>query len=225
MTSADDAPLTGTHAGLGTVCVRPYGHDHLLIDVAGPSEVSALRVALERDHPNLRARPGWSSVLVRSDSPGRLLTLVLDLDVDLTDAPPPPAASPPRVNDVVYDGPDLDLVASLTGLTPQEVITAHSAGRYRVVFLGFTRAFAYLDGLDPRLSVVPRLDTPRVRVPAGSVGIAAGQTGIYPMASPGGWHILGHTDTVLFDPTRVPPSLLAPGDPVRFRNVHEEPTA
>jgi len=224
MTSTNDAPLTGTHTSLGPVCVRPYGHDHLLIDVGGPPAVAALRVALERDHPDLRARPGWSSVLVRSDNPGRLLTLALNLDIDLTDASPPPAVSPPRVIDVVYDGPDLGLVASLTGLTPHEVITAHSACLYRVVFLGFTRAFAYLDGLDPRLSMVPRLDTPRVRVPAGSVGIAAGQTGIYPMASPGGWHLLGHTDAVLFDAARVPPSLLAPGDLVNFRSVREAVT-
>jgi len=203
------------------VCVRPYGRDYLLIDVAGPTAVSALRAALEHHHPNLRARPGWSSVLVRFDSASRLLELVLTLDVDLTDPSLLLPNSPPRVIDVVYDGPDLDLVASLTGLTKEEVVTAHSTSLYRVVFLGFTRAFAYLDGLDSRLSVVPRLDTPRVRVPAGSVGIAAGQTGIYPMASPGGWHILGHTNAVLFDPARVPPSLLSPGDLVRCRSVHE----
>lgn len=112
---------------------------------------------------------------------------------------------------VTYDGDDLDHVASTVGLSRDEVVARHTSVPYTVVCLGFSRAFPYLSGLDPILWL-PRRDTPRVRVPAGSVAIAAEQTGIYPQASPGGWHLLGHTDVVLFDEQRNPPSLVQPGD-------------
>jgi UPF0271 protein len=101
---------------------------------------------------------------------------------------------------VRYDGPDLDDVARATNLTTAEVTTLH-AREYRVELVGFMPGFAYMGPLDPRL-VVPRRATPRVRVPALSVGIAAGRTGIYPFASPGGWHLVGTAvDFVPFDPT------------------------
>ncbi len=116
---------------------------------------------------------------------------------------------------VVYDGDDLDDVATATGISREEVVARHVAASYTVVCLGFSRAFPYLAGLDPSLWL-PRRDTPRTRVPAGSVAIAVEQTGIYPQASPGGWHLLGHTDDRLFDEGRDPPSLLQPGDHVRF---------
>ena len=90
---------------------------------------------------------------------------------------------------------------------------------YRVYFLGFTAGFPYLGGLDERLAKVPRLPTPRQLVSSGSVGVAAGQTGVYTRDTPGGWHLLGRTDAVLFDPAREPPSLLKPGDAVRFSAV------
>jgi len=113
------------------------------------------------------------------------------------------------------DGPDLGLVARHAGMTEAEVIRRHCAGIYRVTMIGFTPGFPYLSGLDPALAT-PRLDTPRPRVPAGSVGIGGEQTGVYPMESPGGWRLIGRTAARLFDPHRIPVSLLSPGDGVRF---------
>ncbi|GAB7129255.1 5-oxoprolinase subunit PxpB [Silvimonas sp. JCM 19000] len=112
-------------------------------------------------------------------------------------------------------GPDLAAVAEFSGLTPQQVIELHAAQDYAVYCIGFLPGFPYLGGLDERL-IIPRRARPRQKVPAGSVGIGGMQTGIYPCASPGGWHLIGRTDTRLFDVTQMPPALLAPGDTLRF---------
>ncbi|GAB3353167.1 5-oxoprolinase subunit PxpB [Lysobacter tyrosinilyticus] len=112
-------------------------------------------------------------------------------------------------------GPDLDSAAAELGLTPQQLAQRHAAGEYVVAMIGFAPGFPYLQGLDPALAL-PRLATPRTSVPAGSVGIGGAQTGIYPRESPGGWRLLGRTPLTLFDPSREPPTLLAPGDRVRF---------
>jgi len=112
-------------------------------------------------------------------------------------------------------GPDLTALATHAGLGEDDVIARHCAVEYRVAMLGFSPGFPYLLGLDPLLAM-PRLDTPRTRVPAGSVGIGGAQTGLYPQAGPGGWRIIGRTTLALFDPLRDPPALLAPGDRVRF---------
>lgn len=119
---------------------------------------------------------------------------------------------------VIYGGqygPDLAIVVEHCQLTPEQVVTYHSNAQYLVYFLGFQPGFAYLGGLDPRLAT-PRRSDPRLRVPAGSVGIGGNQTGIYPAVSPGGWQLIGRTKQSLFDPCRTPPSLLQPGDLVRF---------
>lgn len=116
---------------------------------------------------------------------------------------------------VRYDGPDLEEVAQLTGLTSDEVIAAHTGTAWRVGFGGFAPGFAYLVGGDPRL-VVARRAEPRTRVPAGSVGLAGEFSGIYPRESPGGWQLIGSTDVVLWDADRQPPALLIPGTTVRF---------
>lgn len=112
-------------------------------------------------------------------------------------------------------GPDLAEVARHTGLSEAGVIAAHSAASYVVFFLGFQPGFAYMGGL-PEALATPRRAEPRLSVPAGSVGIGGAQTGIYPAASPGGWQLIGHSDAILFDPQRAQPSLLLPGDNVRF---------
>jgi KipI family sensor histidine kinase inhibitor len=135
----------------------------------------------------------------------------------LRDAPAPPApqAAPLHEIAVRYDGPDLAEVARRTGLTPEEVVRRHTAATYTVYLLGFVPGFAYLGDLDASL-VLPRRADPRPRVPAGAVAIAGRQTAVYPLPTPGGWHLIGQSDAPLFDATRTPPSLLAPGDRVRF---------
>ena len=126
----------------------------------------------------------------------------------------------PRVIEipVVYGGefgPDIEFVAEHNGLSVEEVIGLHADATYTVYMLGFTPGFAYLGGM-PAVIAAPRLETPRTLVPDGSVGIAGEQTGIYPIASPGGWRLIGRTPLKLFDPERDPPTLLKAGDTVRF---------
>jgi inhibitor of KinA len=116
---------------------------------------------------------------------------------------------------VTYDGADLAQVSATTGLSVDEVIARHSGRRYTVDLLGFVPGFAYLSELDPALQL-PRRPQPRPRVPAGSVAIAGAQTAVYPLDTPGGWHIIGRTNEVMFDPSRDPPALLRAGDMVRF---------
>lgn len=118
------------------------------------------------------------------------------------------------------NGPDLAYVASYNHLSPGEVVRRHTAQTYHVGMMGFTPGFAYLLGLDPSLAT-PRLKSPRTLVPAGSVGIAGGQTGIYPLESPGGWQLIGRTEMALFDPDQPPYFLLSPGDEVQFQAVNQ----
>lgn len=112
-------------------------------------------------------------------------------------------------------GPDLGAVAERCRLSGQDIIARHAAGEYRVYMLGFIPGFAYLGGLDPAIAA-PRRDTPRLKVPAGSIGIAGMQTGIYPLETPGGWQIIGRTPRRLFNPSQDEPCLLKPGDRLRF---------
>jgi inhibitor of KinA len=116
---------------------------------------------------------------------------------------------------VTYDGPDLEQVSVSVGLSVEEVIARHSRRSYTVDLLGFVPGFAYLSELDSALQL-PRRSQPRPRVPAGSVAIAGAQTAVYPLDTPGGWHIIGRTDSVMFDPLRDPPALFRAGDKVRF---------
>jgi len=119
---------------------------------------------------------------------------------------------------VRYDGADLADVARHTGLPVDEVIARHAAAEYRVAFVGFQPGFAYLAGLPPELHV-PRRPSPRPRIPQGSVAIGGEWTGVYPLATPGGWNLLGTSDVPLFDPSADPPALLQPGDVVRFARL------
>lgn len=119
---------------------------------------------------------------------------------------------------VHYDGADLAEVAVQARLSVDEIVSLHSGAVYTVAFHGFAPGFSYLSGLPARLRM-PRLSSPRTLVPAGSVAIAAEFSGIYPLAGPGGWHLLGSCSVSLFDPTRDPPALFAPGDRVKFEAV------
>ena len=115
-------------------------------------------------------------------------------------------------------GPDLESVAELHGIPADEVVRMHSAATYTVYFLGFVPGFGYLGGLPDALRT-PRLSSPRTRVPAGSVGIAGSQAGVYPFSTPGGWRLLGTTPLRMFQKDREGMSLLAIGDEVRFRPI------
>ncbi|MEC5320053.1 5-oxoprolinase subunit PxpB [Brenneria populi subsp. brevivirga] len=112
-------------------------------------------------------------------------------------------------------GPDLAWVASHCGMSEKQVVAAHASASYTVYFLGFQPGFAYLGGLDEKLHA-PRRAEPRLQVAAGSVGIGGAQTGIYPLSTPGGWQLIGRTALRLFDPLSTPPTLLRPGDNIRF---------
>ncbi|MCX2740366.1 5-oxoprolinase subunit PxpB [Pontibacter anaerobius] len=118
-------------------------------------------------------------------------------------------------------GPDLQEVAEHTGLSIEEIIRIHSSGRYQVYMIGFAPGFAYLGGMDERIAT-PRQANPRASIPAGSVGIAGEQTGVYPISTPGGWQLIGRTPLQLFDPDREVPSLLQAGDEVRFVPISEQ---
>ncbi|WP_259015901.1 5-oxoprolinase subunit PxpB [Emticicia fluvialis] len=128
-------------------------------------------------------------------------------------------SNPNRVDiPVIYDGEDLAHVAAHNGLSKEEVIEIHSAATYRVYMMGFLPGFAYLGGMDTRIAT-PRRASPRTKVPAGSVGIAGQQTGIYPLESPGGWQLIGRTNAPLFNINSETPTLLKAGDLVKFVRV------
>lgn len=162
--------------------------------------------------------PGARSLLVAVRPGSGGLGDVREL-LDSADLAHPPSTDPREVTiDVHYDGVDIREVAETAGIDEREVIAIHTGATYTVAFTGFAPGFGYLTGLPEPLRQ-PRLASPRTSVPAGSVGIAGEFTGAYPRASPGGWRLIGHTDTVLFDSRAERPALLAPGDVVRFREV------
>ena len=198
--------------------LRPVGERGLLVEVEELETVHRLHAALRAlDQAGVvELVPGYRTLLLVAEQ-GRAEVLD-ELAADLPELELPDAdevAGEPVEIPVRYDGEDLDEVARLTGLDAEEVVRRHTAPEYTVAFLGFSPGFPYLVGLDPALEV-PRRDTPRTSIPAGSVGLAGGQTGIYPTASPGGWQLIGRTEVTLFDPDRHPPALLGPGSRLRF---------
>lgn len=199
---------------------RRVGEHGLLIDLPDVDDVHRTRASLLASKPVgvVEVVPGLRSLLVVIDpaqtSVSEFAAFLDDLDVgDVT-------VEGNRVVDVpvIYDGADLDEVARLTRMRPDEVVARHQAATYTVAFLGFSPGFAYLLGLDPAL-YVPRRATPRPSVAAGSVAIAGELAGVYPRATPGGWRLLGRTRLAVWDLSRDPPALFAPGDHVRFRAV------
>jgi allophanate hydrolase subunit 1 len=195
--------------------ILPYGPGALLIECDEPSDALGLwqRLATEPPDGVREAVPGARTVLVigEVDALGdALLTLP---GATLPDAPPASLVVPVR-----YDGADLDAVAHRAGISVDTVIERHCTPTYTVAFGGFVPGFAYLTGLDPSLRMARR-DTPRTSVPAGSVAIAEEYTGVYPAATPGGWHLLGTTAMAIFDPAREPAAALRPGMRVRFENA------
>ena len=197
----------------------PCGDRALLVEVPDLASVAAVRTALERAPlPGQRDLvPAARTVLVVLDRPPS------DLDVAalrrLAPLPPADVGTAPTVElPVVFDGADLHEVAQLTGRAAGDVVRLLTTVELTVAFCGFAPGFGYLTGLPDELHV-PRRDTPRTRVPAGSVALAGPYAGVYPQASPGGWQLVGRTDAVLFDVDREPPALLMPGTTVLFREV------
>jgi KipI family sensor histidine kinase inhibitor len=203
--------------------VLDYGDQALMLECGSTADVLAAADALRAAAlPGVvDIVPASRTVLVKLDGPRyqgviRQRLRKLGVSPDSTLGTDPADHHDEAVIDVVYDGPDLAEVADRTGLTPAQVINAHTATRWRVGFSGFAPGFAYLIGGDPRLQV-PRRSEPRTSVPAGSVALAGEFSAIYPRQSPGGWQIIGHTDAVLWDIDRPDPALLTPGMWVRFR--------
>ncbi len=213
----------------------PFG-DHALIvefgdviDLAVNSKVIALNEALlKADIKGVEELvPTYRSLLVRYNPAEityeQLVARVNEIEKMLKDKPAEMVRRK-LIVPIVYGGaygPDLGYVAQYHGLTEEQVVKFHSGRDYRVYMIGFVAGFPYLGDV-PEEIATPRLETPRLKVPAGSVGIAERQTGIYPCEAPGGWRIIGRTPIKLFDPRQQPPALLKPGDVVKFQQVSEE---
>jgi len=190
-------------------------------------KVRVMALALEQERPVGMAEviPTYRSLMIIYDP---MKTDVAGLEQALDDLegrldeiliPPPERVEIP----VLYSGdcgPDIEFVAQHAGLSIEDVIRIHSGTAYQVYMMGFTPGFAYLGGLAEAIHA-PRLETPRVLVPAGSVGIANGQTGIYPVPSPAGWRIIGRTPVKLFDPMKPEPFLYRAGDFIKFNSISE----
>jgi inhibitor of KinA len=209
--TVDEATRRRVRAACARLAERP---------VPGVLELVPAFASVTVHYDPARVPPGLPPAGPDAGSPFARLAAALGAALaDADDAPLPPSAVVEIP--VVYggaSGPDLDALAHRHGMTPDEVVRLHAAGEYVVHMVGFLPGFAYLGGLDPRLAT-PRRDAPRAAVPAGSVGIGGQQTGVYPLESPGGWHLIGRTALRMFDPRRDPPTLLHAGDRVRFRAV------
>jgi KipI family sensor histidine kinase inhibitor len=191
----------------------PFGPRAVLAEYDSLAEVMAVSDALRAaDLPGVDdVVPAARTVLVHHRQVDRAA-----LERLLVPAASAPSAVGPIVEiPVVYDGIDLDDVASATGMTVDEVVEMHSTTTYSAAFLGFTPGWAYLVGLPPQLHL-PRRPTPRSSVAAGTVAIASEFSGVYPTNSPGGWNLLGHTSVAMFDASRAKPALVVAGDRVRF---------
>ncbi|TMB76743.1 MAG: 5-oxoprolinase subunit PxpB [Chloroflexi bacterium] len=209
------------------VCIHPLGDTALLaelgtrLDTAVNTRSIALASALKKRRDVRQAVAGAASVTVQFD-PDQVTHVALAAAIRRLASKRPPMEEPGRLHriPVVYDGPDLQAVASALGLSQQKVVEIHSRPIYRAFLIGFVPGWAYLGPLPDEL-VLPRRPDPRRQVPAGSVAIAGHQTGIYPLTSPGGWHLIGRTSVRLFLPDSDPPSLFRAGDRVKFFPIAE----
>lgn len=163
-----------------------------------------------------RVRAGMTSLLIEGVDPARA-TEIKDF---LLRIEPETEFASKRLHliEVSYDGPDLSQVASLLGVTADQVVSAHLQAEWTVAMVGFAPGFAYLTTRSTDLfDAIPRLEVPRAKVPAGSLALAAGMSAIYPTSTPGGWQLIGQSDVTLFDVDAKQPSLLLAGDTVRFK--------
>lgn len=195
--------------------VAPLGDRALRLELAEGASPAAVRAALARVPGAIDAVATETHAAITFDGPPPAPDALRALLPDVLPSSADDATAEVVVR-VVYDGPDLDDVARAIGASPDEVAALHAAARYRVAFLGFLPGFGYLRGAPPALHL-PRRAAPRPRVPAGAVGIAAGFTGVYPSASPGGWHLLGRA--IGFEPFQDDHPTLRAGAAVRIERV------
>lgn len=189
------------------------------VDTALNSRCHALAAALEKRSGVREAFAGYSTVTVHYDPERTTFDALRKAITKLLQEKPRvgPSGRLHRIP-VSYNGPDLAESAELLGISVQKLIETHSKPIYRVFMVGFVPGWAYLGPLPPELNL-PRRRVPRTHVPAGSVAMAGDQTGVYPLPTPGGWHLLGRTTMPMFLPENDPPSLLRPGDRVKFHPV------
>lgn len=204
--------------------IRPYGREAILVELGGVEEMVALQSALtESDLSGVTdVLPGARTVLVRfepAEVTASALAALVRQQASNLEARTVKSSGPPVVVPILYDGPDLAYVAESCGLSAEEVVQRHSQPEYVVAFIGFAPGFYFLAGGDPALQKMPRRESPRTRLPRGSVGLAGEFTGIYPRESPGGWQIIGHTFAELWDLSVHPSARLMPGTRVRFEEV------
>ena len=195
------------------------------IDLAVNHKVRTMAIVLGADLPEgvIEVIPTYRSLLIVYDpvktAPQQLVEVLISLEQRLPEIqiPPPKTVEIP----VCYGGefgPDIEFVAKSHGLPVEEVVRLHSEPEYPIYMIGFTPGFPFLGGL-PETLHTPRLETPRTLVPEGSVGIANNQTGMYPVASPGGWQLIGRTPLKLFAPERRNPFLYQAGDRIKFKAI------
>ena len=198
----------------------PVNLDALLVELADLDQTLALLASLQRDPlPGVQELvPAAQTIFVRfrpaATSAAALVRKIAGRDVSQRAERSSTLVEIP----VQYDGEDLNEVAQMLGITPEEVVRRHTGSEYTVAFTGFAPGFAYLSGGHPSLNV-PRRSTPRTRIPAGAVGLAGAFSGVYPQASPGGWQIIGVTPLAMWDLARAQPALLQPGYRVRFVDI------
>jgi len=204
------------------VRTHPLGDAALLaelgtrLDTALNTRAIALANALKKRRDVRQAVAAYASVTVHFD-PDQTTHDALAAAIKRLASKRPPMAEPGRLHriPVVYDGPDLEAVAAVLGLSAAQVAEIHVRPIYRVFLVGFVPGWAYLGPLPEELEL-PRRHVPRTQVPAGSVAIAGRQSGIYPLPTPGGWHLIGRTSVKLFLPDADPPCLFRAGDRVKF---------
>jgi KipI family sensor histidine kinase inhibitor len=207
--------------------ISPLGDAALLVelgrrvDTALNTRALSLAAAVAKKRGVKEAVGGYASVTVHYD-PEQVTYKGLVGAIQKLATGRPPHPPPGRLHriPVVYDGPDIEEAARTLKLTPAEVARIHSKPYYRVFMIGFVPGWAYLGPLPEELRL-PRRRVPRTSVPAGSVAIAGAQTGVYPLPTPGGWHLIGRTSLKMFLPESDPPLLLRPGDRVRFHPVEK----
>src|ERR1700686_1804260 len=204
------------------VRTHPLGDSALLaelgtrLDTALNTRAIALAAALKKRRDVRQAIAGYASVTVHFD-PDQITHDALAAAIKRLASKRPRVAEPCRLHriPVVYDGPDIEAVSSVLALSPAKIVELHTKPIYRVFLVGFVPGWGYLGPLPEELEL-PRRQVPRTKVPAGSVAIAGRQTGIYPLATPGGWHLIGRTSVKLFLPDSDPPCLFRAGDRVKF---------